>query len=227
MKKQTEKEIDFTNVSSTELLEYISWKNDFPNEAEKAFIEFCSRFDKIMIRKAEVYSSRYNYSEIIALEIAHCTFNRVWRYAKSFNLKKINSNTHEKGIIKWLTRILYTQLVILKDKNSCIEPNEDEDLSIIENLDDLTDFTSSENLEAKRELRMRLEILEGAFKGISLKHKIIYLTYKAYKQQGKNIPRSVSKKLREQLDLTQNSVRVYKNEAYSHVDNYIKQLNGN
>lgn len=222
-----EEEIDFTIIPSVELLEYVSWKSEFPKEAEMAFIEFCSRFERVMIKKASIYSLKFNYSDAIALELAHCTFNRVYKYAHSFKLNDNKGSNPDKAIIKWMTRILWTQLVKLKDHDTCVEPSEEEDLSIIKNIDDLSEFTYPDNIEARRELRMRLEILDGAFRGLSVKHRIIYLTYKAYEQQGKYIPRSVSKKLAEQLSLSKSAIRVYKKHANEHINNYLLQLNGN
>lgn len=67
-----------------------------------------------------------------------------------------------------------------------------------------------------------MEIIDRAMLGLSNKHKIIFLTYKAYEESGKNIPRSVSKKLQNQLDLTQSSIRVYKKEANEHFLNYLE-----
>ena len=64
--------------------------------------------------------------------------------------------------------------------------------------------------------------------GLSEKHKIVYLTYKAYENTGKkNLPRSVGKKLRDKLNLVQNSIQVYKKEANDHINNYLKAFNGN
>lgn len=45
------------------------------------------------------------------------------------------------------------------------------------------------------------------------KHRVVLLTYLAYESQGKRLPRSLTLKLRTQLNLTQNSIRAYKNEA--------------
>lgn len=227
MKEEREKEtqIDFTDTSSIELLEYISWKDDFPIESKRAFVEFCSRFEKIVIKKASVYGSKYGYNEVIALDLAHCTFNRVWKYASSFDRDKSQSKTDYGSIVKWLIRILYTQLVKLKDSNTCMDINEDESLETIKSIGNLAELMSSGDIERKKELILRLEILEKAFLGLSKKHKVIYLTYKAYEKSGKNIPRSVTKKLREELNLKQPSIRVYKNEAYEHVRVFLKQLN--
>jgi len=60
---------------------------------------------------------------------------------------------------------------------------------------------------------------------LSPKHRIIYLTYKHYEHitnDGYKLPRKLLKELRTELDLTQNSVRVYKNEAFNDVETYLK-----
>ena len=81
--------------------------------------------------------------------------------------------------------------------------------------------TVGEDVEKTKDLKTRLSIIDSAFLGLSEKHKIIWLTYKAYEQKGKYMPRSVSRKLQEQLDLTQNSIRVYHKQANEHFEGYL------
>ena len=80
MNTDTNQDIDFEKMPSVELLEYISFKEEFPTEAQLAFVQFCYRFDKDLKRKSEIYCNKYGYSEVVALEIANCTFARVWKY---------------------------------------------------------------------------------------------------------------------------------------------------
>lgn len=226
MKTELNDKIDFDKICSSELLDYISFKSEYPEEAEHAFIEFCRRFEKNVIEKAEIYSSKFGYNEVIALEIAHCAFSRVWKYP-SFNLKKAKSKDVNKAILLWLYPIMYTQLVKYGVQNTCAEPTIEENLSIITDFDELINKTSdSDDIEHKKKLKIKLEILNSAFIGLSQKHKIIYLTYKAYEVPGKNIPRSISKKLQDTLELTQSTIRIYKRDANLHVENYITQRNG-
>lgn len=226
MKTELNDKIDFDKICSSELLDYISFKSEYPEEAERAFIEFCRRFEKNVIQKAEIYSSKFGYSEVVALEIAHCAFARVWKYP-SFTLKKAKSKDVNKAILLWLYPIMYTQLVKYGEQNTCADPTIEEDLSIITDLDELINKTSdSDNIEHKKKIKIKLEILNGAFIGLSEKQKIIYLTYKAYEVPGKNIPRSISKKLQDTLELTQGTIRLYKRDANLHVENYITQRNG-
>ncbi len=218
-------DIDFKLLPSDELIEYISFKDEFPEEAECAFIEFCNRFQADVLQKAEIYSNKYGHSEVIALDIANCTFAKVWKY-HSFDKKKTKAKNIDTAIKLWLYPIVFNELMKYGIKDTCAEPNED-DLDIVENIEKLINFTVGEDVEKKRDLKVHLEILERAMLGLSDKHKIIYLTYKAYENNYKNLPRPVSKKLQEKLCLVASSIRVYKKEANLHVINYLNSLNGN
>lgn len=218
-------DIDFKIIPSDDLIDYISFKDEFPIEAELAFIEFCDRFQEEVLQKAEIYSSKYGYNEVVALDIANCAFAKVWKY-HSFDKDKATTKNIDNAIKIWLFRIIYNELMKYAVKNTCAEPDKD-DLDIVENIDELINLTSGEDIEKKRDLRVRLEILDKAMFGLSDKHKIIFLTYKAYENNYKNIPRSVSKKLKERLNLVASSIRVYKKEANLHVKNYLDSLNGN
>lgn len=212
-------------TSSIDLLEYISWKSEYPQEAAEAFIIFYNRYQKDILEKAEIHCLRNGYSSDIAEMIANCTFERVWKYP-SFNINKAKSKDIDKAILLWMYPIMRTQALLYFKENSCSEPSKEEDLSIIENIDELIEYTVPEQPEKKKDLKIVLEIVEQALSQLSDKHRIIYLTYKAYEQKKKNIPRSLSKQLQIKLGLTQNSIRVYKMEAIKHVENFIEKTNG-
>ncbi|HTN21951.1 MAG TPA: hypothetical protein VL125_15830 [Pelobium sp.] len=219
------KEINFEELPSDDLIDYISFKDEFPIEAEIAFIVFCNRFQRDIIQKAELYSAKYGHNEVVALDIANCAFARVWKY-HSFNKAKTKSKDIDKAIKLWLYPIVFNELMKYGINNTCAEPDEN-DLTIVESIDELITMTVGQDIEKRKELKIKLEILEKAMLGLSEKQKIIFLTYKAYENNGKNIPRVVGKKLREKLNLVQNSVQVYKKDATDHIKNYLKSLNGN
>lgn len=220
--------IDFENMVGSELLEYISFKDEFPNEAELAFYVFRDRYQRDILQKSEIQCSKFEYNEAIAFLAATCTFDKVWKNAHTFSLKKSNAKNVDKAILLWMYKILYTQILLFKDRDTCAQPTKEEDLALIENVDELINIYAPENLEKKKELRENLSFLERILQGLSQKHRIIYFTYLAYKpDKDKNIPRSVSNKLKEQLDLTQASIRVYRKEATDLVNNYINKVNGN
>lgn len=63
--------------------------------------------------------------------------------------------------------------------------------------------------------KMKLVLaFDAKLSALDEKHKIIYLTYKAYESRGKKLPRKLLSKLRERLGVSQTTVRVYKREAY-------------
>lgn len=223
----TEK-IDFENMVGSELLEYISFKDEFPNEAELAFYVFCDRYQRDILQKSEIQCSKFEYNEAIAFLAAKCTFDKVWNKAQTFSMEKANTKNIDKAILLWMYKILYTQILLFKDRDTCAQPTEEEDLSLIENLDALVNVYAPENIEKQKELKENLSFLERVLQGLSQKHRIIYFTYLAYKpEKDKNIPRSISNKLKEQLDLTQASIRVYRKDATDLVNNYINKVNGN
>ena len=217
--------IDFENMSSIELLEYISFKDEFQEEAQNAFVQFCYRFETDLKRKTEVYCKKYGYNEVIAFEITNCTFSRVWKYP-TFKKEKAKSKDMDKSILLWMYPIMYTQIVKYGKENSCAEPTVEEDLSIISNAEELLERFDSYDLEAKRVVRAKLITIEKALIQLSEKHRIIYFTYRAYKKQGKNIPRSITSALRDRLSLTQKSINTYYGDAKKHVENYLSILNG-
>ncbi|MBN2285176.1 MAG: hypothetical protein JXI43_01915 [Tissierellales bacterium] len=223
--ENNEIKIDIESMLGSELLELISWKDEYPQEAEQAFISFCARYEKDLLQKAEIYCSKFGYNEVDALLVANCTFARVWKYP-TFNIKKAKSKNIDTAILLWMYPILYTQIILLGKKNTCADPCQEEDLSIVCSVEEMIDVRVGDEIEKKKELMAMLEFINNAMLALSEKHKIIYLTYKAYEEHGKNIPRSVSKKLQEQLDLTQNSIRVYKMEANQHIEKYLEQING-
>lgn len=225
MNPELNKEIDFEKMSSIELLEYISFKDEFAGEAQNAFVQFCYRFEKDLKRKSEVYCNKYGYSEVVALEITHCTFARVWKYP-SFKKEKAKSNDMDKAILLWMYPIVYTQIIKYGKENTCAEPTEEEDLSLINNAEELAEKFNIVNVESKREVLAKLRTIERALTQLTEKHRIIYFTYRAYQKQGKKVPRSITVLLREKLSLTQKSVNTYYGDADRHVNNYLNIING-
>lgn len=225
METKPNETIDFEKICSSELLDYISFKDEYPKEAELAFREFCRRFEKDVLKKAEVYCSKFNYNEIIAFDVANCAFARVWKYP-TFDLKKSKSKDIDKGILLWLYPIMYTQILKFEYAPTCEEASEEESLDIITNVDELVEKMSEEyGIEAKNGLKKKLKFLDDAFLALTQKHKIVYLTYKAYERSGKNIPRTISKKLQDTLDLVPVTIRIYKRDANNHIEKYIKENN--
>lgn len=216
---------EIKNASSLDLFVFISWKDEYQIEAENAFKEFTIRFDQDVVRMSEVACSKWGYDETVASDISNCVFQRVWKYPR-YNQEKSKSKDINKGIKLWLHRIVYTQLANYNNKGYCYEPDKETDLSVIYTIEDLVEEYSVPD-EKKRIILKRMNVVDEALSQLTQKHKIIYLTYKLYCPENKNyIPRPVSKKLQEELELAQGSIRKYKEEANKIVETYLTRING-
>jgi len=214
---------EIKDTACTDLLEFIGWKDEYPDEAKQAFHEFCYRYEEIIKKKAEIYCAKWNYNEVTALDITKCTLAKVWKYP-TYNHEISKAKSIQKGITLWLSRIIFTQLASFHNAGTCFQPEVESDLSLVYTFDELAERTADSE-ESKRYLKKRLEIVSNALSKLSYKHKIIYLTYGLYEQDGRYIPRQISKKLREELGLTQPSIRKYKEEAKKQIKAYLSMLN--
>lgn len=192
------------------LLRAIANKNNNEEEAKKALALFTSYFeDKIKLLVA-TNARNIGYDENVAFEAIQCTFNKVWLYP-TFDMKKSHCKDEEKAIIIWLVKIANSQMHQFSRNGVCAQINDDEDLSIIEDSRQFIDYHISDlDPEKKIELVMAFNKKLSA---LDEKHRIIYLTYKAYQNSGKKLPRTVLAKLRKRLGITQTTVRVYKKDA--------------
>ena len=89
-----------------------------------------------------------------------------------------------------------------------------------------TDLGNTAVSTSKADLKQQLRTVESIINSLNPKHKIIYLTYKLYEQVGTYIPKSVREKLQEELELTQSSIRKYKEEAIKEIQAHLKKENG-
>lgn len=215
---------DLNNESTESLLEYIQWKGepDYSEIAKEAFRVFTFRYQLELLKKLIPICSKWGYDKQVATELAYGVFDRIWKYPK-FDLSKSKQKDYDKAITFYLYGIAKRLLADYK-KNTQDKPNPftgEEDI--------IRDFPDIEMLEVGKERKAQLqklyEILNEALSKLSPKHKTIYLTYKQYESitnDGYNLPRHLTKKLQDELDITQTSIRVYKKEAIDAVNTHVK-----
>jgi hypothetical protein len=206
--------------SSEELLELIKLKDDSSlyKQAEDAFRVFTYRHQLDLMKKLIPICRGWGYDEQVATEIAYQTFERVWKYTKYDSSKTKQIDIHTK-ILFYLFGIAKRLLVEYKKRNDgVIPPFTGEEQIIFE-------YPSLENLniplKVKNELENYYSIVKGSLDNLSLKHRIIYLTYKQYESDTKNgfkLPRNLLSNLRKELNITQNTIRAYKNEAFKEIN---------
>lgn len=213
------------NCEPTEnLLEYIQWKDepDYAETARQAFRIFTFRYQLDLHKKLIRICTNWGYDKQVASEIAYGAFEKIWKYP-TFDISKANQKDYDKAVLNYLYRISSHLLADYK-RSQNEDPNPfkgDEEI--------IRDFPDVENMligkERKAILQKASECIQNALNRLTPKHKIIYLTYKQYEAEtnaGFTLPRRLLKDLRTVLDLTQNSIRVYKKEANDEVDNYLK-----
>jgi len=215
---------DLNSETTENLLEYIQWKDepDYEEVAKEAFRVFTFRYQLDLLKKILPICKNWGYDEQVATELAYETFTRIWKYSK-FDISKAKQKDFDKAVSFYLYRIAARLLADYK-KNQEIENPFTGDEEIIRNFPDIENMDIGK--ERKAILKERFEHIQKALNRLTSKHKIIYLTYKQYELDTKNgefkLPRKLLKNLREELDLTQNSIRVYKKEAFDEIDNYLK-----
>jgi DNA-directed RNA polymerase specialized sigma24 family protein len=211
-------------VESTEnLIAYMQWKNEagYEDTAKNAFLQFFFRFQEELIKKTRVVARSWGYDNEVADLIAEKAFDRFWQYP-NFDIAKSSTNNWDTGVLLYLFRIAFNLLVDYKKSlNGCGNPFTGEE-EILRDLPDIQKMNLS--VETKAKLQNEYEVVKRVLESLGPKHKIIYLTYKGYEyytKQGYKLPRKLLENLREELNLTQSSIQVYKKEAFDKISEYL------
>jgi RNA polymerase sigma factor (sigma-70 family) len=206
--------------STENLIAYMQWKNEagYEDMAKNAFRSFVFRFQEEIIKKTRVVVRKCGYDNETADLIAERTFERLWKYP-NFDITKSKAKDFDTGVIIYLFAIAAHQLAdYKKEQNGEINPFTGDEI-IIRELPNPENFRLPS--ERKVILKERHDIIEKALARLTPKHKIVYLTYKQYEQDGFKLPRKLLQSLREELGITQSSVQVYKKEAFDKIDEYL------
>jgi hypothetical protein len=206
-----------STVDGEQLLLAIANKDKDRDAAKKALHLFTSYFEDKIKLLVEIHASKLGYDENVAFEAIQCTFAKVWLYP-TFNKSKSHCKNVERGIIIWLVAIASSQMYQFTKDGECAQLKQDEDLSVIEDSVSFVDFyVSGHDPELKMEYVMALN---NKISKLDEKHRIVYLTYKAYQTRGKKLPRKLLEILRKRLNITQTTIRVYKREACITLNDY-------
>ena len=202
---------DSQKVDGVKLIRIIANRNIDEEAARKAFYLFVSYFEIKIKKRVEILALKYGYNENVAFEAIRCAFNKVWLYP-TFDMGKASCSNEENAIIIWLVKIAFSQMCQFTRTGECARISEEEDLSVIENTEDFVDSFQVAGLDPLEKMQL-IEIMEKKLSLLDEKHRIIYLTYKAYQRSGKKLPRKLLEMLRKRLGLSQSAIRVYKKQA--------------
>lgn len=202
---------DSQKVDGVKLIRIIANRNIDEEAARKAFYLFVSYFEIKIKKRVGILALKYGYNENVAFEAIRCAFNKVWLYP-TFDMGKSSCTNEENAIIIWLVKIAFSQMCQFTRTGECARISEEEDLSVIENTEDFVDSFQVAGLDPLEKMQL-IEIMEKKLSLLDEKHRIIYLTYKAYQRSGKKLPRKLLEMLRKRLGLSQSAIRVYKKQA--------------
>lgn len=202
---------DMQKVDGVQLIRTIANKDKDQEAARKALDLFVGYFEIKIKKRVEILALKYGYNENVAFEAIQCAFNKVWLYP-TFDMRKSSCTNEENAIIIWLVKIAFSQMCQFTRTGVCAQISEEEDLSVIDNTEDFVDSFQVAGLDPLEKMQL-IEIMEKKLSLLDEKHRIIYLTYKAYQKSGKKLPRKLLEKLRKRLGLSQNAIRVYKKQA--------------
>ena len=202
---------DEYSPDGVQLLKMIARKKEDEEAATKAFRLFVEVFESKINKQVDIIAKKNGYGENVAFEAIQCAFNKVWLYP-TFDMSKAHYKNEEKAIVVWLVRIAVSQMYQFAVHGVCAQLKSNEDLSVIENAEDFVESFHVANLTTEQKIQY-VSYLEKKISALDEKHRIIYLTYKAYQTSGKKLPRKLLEKLRKRLAVNQTTIRVYKKEA--------------
>lgn len=201
-----------------ELMECLDLKDDPEGSAwaKDAFQNIVFRYREQLLKDTTLMCRKSQLTETDAEEIANRVFERVWKYpafkASACKVKDIKRcfRFYLNGIAR---RVFVDHITpdespftgTEKVRTALIDPDED---------------YTPEKLALLKEKEAQLDKILSK---LSPKHKVIYFTYMLHEHEGRYLPRHLSKQLKDYLNLSQSTIRIYKKQAFETVN---KELHG-
>ncbi len=205
---------DYENTPTIELIGIIKSK-DQPlqlDNAKAAFRAFYFRFFSMVAKKSEIVSKRNGYDREFALEVTESTFAKFWKYP-GFKLEKMRASTPDKGVELYLSRIAQNVFYDLLNQKNGIKVSPYDGLEeIVYDIPILSEYIEINN--------ERFQIINKVLSTLGPKHKIIYLTYLQHEITGHKLPRKLLCELRIKLGISQDTIRFYRHEVLTKIDEY-------
>src|SRR4051812_32841982 len=114
---------DLQNEPPEVLIEYIQCKDDsdFAEVAQDAFRALMAIFQKPLLEKLIPVCENWGYDHHVALEIAHNTFDRIWKYPK-YDKTKAKSADAKLSMLLYLLAIAQNLLANHRNKEESDYP---------------------------------------------------------------------------------------------------------
>lgn len=211
---------ELEDATTAELIEFMQGQEDFLEAAECAFKNFFLRFEPELTKKCRVIAQGWGLDRADGDILSEQTLEKFWQRPHGFDINKCKAKDTDTCVLLYLFAIAQNLLV---DRNREIRRHPDPYTGDEDMVIDFPDLEISElPAEKRRDIRARHDLIRKALDRLSYKHRIIYLTYKAHEKKGMNLPKHLRKRMREELDLAQTTIRVYKKEANDMVDQILE-----
>lgn len=209
---------EFKDYDLIELVEFLELKDDPEGSqwAEDAFQNIVFRYREQLLKDTTVMCRKNQLTETDAEEISNRVFERIWKYP-SFRASECNVKDLNRCFRFYLNKIART---VFADH---ITPDESPFTGNEKIVTSLIDSNVEHTPERLAVLKEREAQLDRIFSKLSYKHKVIYLTYMLHKNEGRYLPRHLLEELKDYLNLSQSSIRVYKKQAIETVN---RELHG-
>ncbi|MPR37429.1 RNA polymerase sigma factor [Salmonirosea aquatica] len=207
---------ELQDAATAELIEYIQGRDIYFEAAECAFKNFFFRFEGELTKKCRVVVRHWGYDEMEGDVLSEQTLEKFWLKPQGFDAGKCKVKDFDTCVLLYLLAIARN---LLNDRHREALRHPDPYSGSEDIVVDFPDLEESELPPEKlRSIRAKYDLIIKALDRLSYKHRVIYLTYKSHEKLGMNLPRHVLRRLREELDLAQGTIRVYKKEAYETVE---------
>jgi len=205
---------ELVHEKTADLLDFISAAKEDPAYKELgdiAFAVFVERFRSDLVNKCVVLCRKWKRHDDFAIDLATNVFDRYYQYPK-YKHEACKSGITDDCIKRYLYGIANKEIIKLFCPSAT--PYDGTEEIIISFIDPEKKYLP----EKLKELQVYEDRIDAIFEKLTPKHKIIYLTYKQYEQDGYTLPRILLEKLRIYLNLSQNAIRVYKKQAIELVE---------
>lgn len=202
---------ELENEPTETLIQVMGWRDqtEYAMAAQNALRVFTSRFEVDLVAACRVVCGKWGYDREVADTIAENTFARFWKYPK-YEHARTRESSVDRGVLCYLLGIARRQLADFhahRKDDAPYDGSENIIDSVDEALEPLRDCTPKRLKEARQKI-------ESALKGLTWKHRVVFLTYLVHGKDGHYISRALSTKLQEALGITQNGIRLYKKQAF-------------
>jgi|GEM_PF-2932760 len=214
---------DKRNESDTgQLIQTVQKKSLDDNTRYSALSILILRFRGSILKTCEFICKNHGHGHVTAEWLANEVFERFYEKGSKFNINRKSKVPIDDLFELYLNKIARNALVDLHRNKERKENNPYDGTEIIQR--ELPKMSEEQFVNSKIEVRLLYKVVNS----FSQSHRTIYLTYKTYKKEGFTLPRKLLKNLREELNLTQNTVNRYLKEVTDAVDaaieNYVQGM---